>query len=143
MMNERYGAKAEPMLALYRSRYPNKSPFLIQAQIATDAGFRRNAILQAERKSALGQGSRLHVPVGFRKLRIRREVRRRSRNRCFGLVRQLPGWHRRNGVAPGEGVVGRFASAWVSLAKTGNPNNPKIPNWPAYDVANASDHDFR
>src|SRR5207302_7479531 len=33
MMNERYGANAEPMLAMYRSRYPNKSPFLIQAQI--------------------------------------------------------------------------------------------------------------
>src|SRR5580700_1877388 len=55
MMAQRYGAKAEPMLALYRSRYPNKSPFLIQAQIATDAGFRQNAILQAERKSALGK----------------------------------------------------------------------------------------
>jgi para-nitrobenzyl esterase len=27
----------------------------------------------------------------------------------------------------------RFASAWVSLAKTGNPNNPKVPAWPAYD----------
>jgi para-nitrobenzyl esterase len=29
---------------------------------------------------------------------------------------------------------GRFASAWVSLAKTGNPNHPKIPDWPAYDA---------
>ena len=29
----------------------------------------------------------------------------------------------------------RFAAAWVSLAKTGNPNNPKIPDWPAYDAA--------
>src|SRR5262249_3462089 len=52
MMTERYGAKAEGMLALYRSHYPSKSPYLIQAQIATDAGFRRSAILQAERKAA-------------------------------------------------------------------------------------------
>ena len=37
MMTERYGASAGPMLALYRRRYPNKSPYLIQAQIATDA----------------------------------------------------------------------------------------------------------
>ena len=46
MMTERYGEKAEPMFALYRNRYPDKSPYLIQAQIATDAGGRRNAILQ-------------------------------------------------------------------------------------------------
>jgi len=51
MMNQRYGAKAEPMLAMYRARYPQKSPFLIQAQIDTDAGARRGAITQAERKS--------------------------------------------------------------------------------------------
>jgi len=28
-----------------------------------------------------------------------------------------------------------FASAWVSLAKTGDPNNSKTPHWPAYDEA--------
>jgi hypothetical protein len=50
---ERYGPKAEQLLALYRGRYPGKSPFLIQAQIATDAGGRRSAILQAERKSMM------------------------------------------------------------------------------------------
>jgi para-nitrobenzyl esterase len=55
MLTERYGAKAEPMLMMYRKRYPNKSPYLIQAQIATDSGFRRHAILQAERKAAIGK----------------------------------------------------------------------------------------
>ena len=30
---------------------------------------------------------------------------------------------------------GTFASAWVSLAKTCNPNNAKTPGWPAYDSA--------
>ena len=28
----------------------------------------------------------------------------------------------------------RMAAAWVQFAKTGNPNNSKIPNWPAYDA---------
>ncbi|HYL76870.1 MAG TPA: hypothetical protein VEU96_21820, partial [Bryobacteraceae bacterium] len=28
-----------------------------------------------------------------------------------------------------------FAAAWVAFAKTGNPNHPKIPNWPAYETA--------
>ncbi len=29
----------------------------------------------------------------------------------------------------------RSHRAWVSFAKTGNPNNAKTPNWPAYDAA--------
>ena len=31
-------------------------------------------------------------------------------------------------------LADQMASAWVSFATTGNPNNPKTPNWPAYDL---------
>src|SRR5262249_61056412 len=55
LLNQRYGEKAEEILTLYRQRYPQKSPFLIQAQAFTDARFRRSAITQAERKAALGK----------------------------------------------------------------------------------------
>ena len=55
MMAERYGDKSDAMIALYRNRYPNKSPYLVQAQIGTDAGGRRSAILQGERKAAMGK----------------------------------------------------------------------------------------
>src|SRR5262249_16470395 len=48
LLTQRYGDKAEEVLAMYRQRYPQKSPFLIQAQVFTDAGFRRSAITQAE-----------------------------------------------------------------------------------------------
>ena len=47
--------KAEAILAMYRNRYPDKSPFLIQAQIATDSTARRSATLQAQRKAAQGK----------------------------------------------------------------------------------------
>jgi para-nitrobenzyl esterase len=29
----------------------------------------------------------------------------------------------------------RLASTWVAFAASGDPNNDKIPHWPAYDVA--------
>jgi len=134
MMNERYGAKAEPMLQMYRSRYPNKSPFLIQAQIATDAGGRKNAVLQAERKSALGKAAAYMYLWAFESAGFGGK---------FGAVHgtdvSASFYNFRDGVggtgSPQERALwGRFAAAWVSLAKTANPNNPKVPNWPAYDA---------
>ncbi len=135
MMNERYGAKAEGMLMLYRDRYPNKSPYLIQAQIATDAGARRSAMLQAERKSALGKAPAYMYLWAFESGGFGGK---------FGAVHGTDVSASFNNYRDGIGGTGsrqsralwdRFASAWVSLSKTGNPNNPKVPNWPAYDPA--------
>lgn len=135
MMNERYGAKAEQMLTLYRSRYANKSPYLIQAQIATDAGFRRSAIMQAERKAALGKAPAYMYLWAFESSGFGGK---------FGAVHGTDVSASFDNYRDGIGGTGsrqeralwdRFASAWVAFAKTGDPNHPKIPTWPAYDSA--------
>jgi len=134
MMNQRYGAKAETMLALYRNRYPDKSAFLIQAQIVTDAGARRNAILQAERKSAQGQAPAYMYLWNFASTGFGGK---------FGAVHGTDVSATFNSYRDGVGGTGstdqralweRFATAWVSMAKNANPNNSKIPTWPAYDA---------
>ncbi|HKA02646.1 MAG TPA: carboxylesterase/lipase family protein [Candidatus Solibacter sp.] len=135
MMSERYGARSEEMLQLYRSRYPTKSPYLIQAQIATDAGFRRSAILQAERKSALAKAPAYMYLWAFESPGFGGKF-----GAVHGLDVSASFYSYRDGIGgtgsrPQRAVWDRFASAWVSFAKTGDPNNAKVPNWPAYDVS--------
>lgn len=133
IVNERYGPKAEHMLALYRERYPNKSPFLIQAQIFTDEGARRNAMLQAERKSALGKAPAYMYLWAFASSGFDGKfgaVHGTDVSASFDNYRDGVGG---SGSRAERALWDRFASAWVSLAKTGNPNNPQIPNWPRYD----------
>ena len=134
MMNQRYGAKAEPMLALYRNRYPHKSPYLIQAQIDTDAVGRRSAITQAERKAALGKAPAYMYLWTFASGGF---------DGKFGAVHGTDVSATFNNYRDGVGGTGaeeqralwsRFATTWVTMAKNANPNNSKIPTWPAYDA---------
>jgi para-nitrobenzyl esterase len=32
-------------------------------------------------------------------------------------------------------LADKTSSAWVAFARTGNPNTPKLPQWPAYSAA--------
>ena len=45
MGGQRYAGKADEILALYKQRYPQKSPFLIQAQVFTDEGVGTEVVL--------------------------------------------------------------------------------------------------
>jgi para-nitrobenzyl esterase len=132
-LSQRYADKAGEIHAMYRKAYPRKSAFLIQAQIATDSGFRRSAITQAERKAALGKAPAYmylwtYESPGF--------------GGKFGAVHGTDVSASFNNYRDGIGGTGspqqralweRFASSWVAFAKTGDPNNAKIPNWPAYE----------
>jgi para-nitrobenzyl esterase len=125
--------KADRVLQLYRKTYPTASPYLIQARMITDRGFRANAYKQAERKAALGKASAYFYLFtwpcpGY--------------NGKFGAVHgtdvQLV-FHAYRGAIGGGGsdaktLADKMASMWVSFAKTGDPNSSAIPKWSAYDT---------
>jgi para-nitrobenzyl esterase len=124
--------KADHVLSLYRKAYPTTSPYLIQARIVTDRGFRANAYKQAERKAALGK-----APAYF-----------------YLFTWPCPGYNGKFGAVHGtdvqlvfhayRGAIGggdtdaktladKMAAMWVAFAKTGDPNCSAIPKWAAYD----------
>ena len=122
------------MLAIYRNRYPDKSPFLIQAQIAPIPPRAAARSLQAERKSALGKAPAYMYLWTFASAGFGGK---------FGAVHGTDVSATFNNYRDGVGGTGseqeralwsRFANTWVCMAKNGNPNNSKIPNWPGYDA---------
>jgi para-nitrobenzyl esterase len=127
LLDKRYKDKGADLIAMYRKYYPEKSPYLIQAMIFTDAGFRRSAIKQAELKAAQGKGA-IYM---------------------YQWEWPTPAFGGRYGAVHGLDVSGSFreardgndmlrvadqlSSSWVAFAKTGNPNNSRVPQWPTFD----------
>jgi para-nitrobenzyl esterase len=128
LIEKRYQDKGADILAMYRKYYPEKSPYLIQAMLFTDSGFRRSAIKQAELKAAQGTGAIYMYQWDW----------------------PTPAFGGRYGAVHGLDVSGSFreardgndmarvadqlSSSWVAFAKTGNPNNSRIPPWPTFDA---------
>ena len=134
LLNERYKGKGAEILELYRPMTAGKTPYLIQAQVFTDAQTRWRAITQAERKAAQGGAPvwmylwEWATPAFDGKLGA---VHGHDVDASFNLYR--------NGICgTGEGtgrlMAKRLATTFVAFAKTGVPDNAEIPHWPAYDA---------
>ncbi|HKD44280.1 MAG TPA: carboxylesterase family protein, partial [Candidatus Angelobacter sp.] len=148
LLKQRYQTKADDIYALYHSSSWNakKSPYLIQAQVFTDSG-RRNAITQAERKAALGKAPAYMYLWSFESPAFGGK---------FGAVHgtdvSASFYNYQDGIG-GSGspqqraLWATFANTWLAFAKTGEPNHPAIPRWPAYDAASRAtmvfDHEPR
>jgi len=133
LFNQRFGAKGGEILAAYRAEKPRQSPYLTQAEAFTDAT-RGNSQLQAERKAALGRApAYMYVwdwatPAFDGKFGA---VHGHDVEASFHLSRNAIGGA---GTKNGRLMSDRLAATWVAFAATGNPNNPLVPDWPAYDA---------
>lgn len=133
-LKKQLGANADRVYNLYRGDYPNISPYLIQARIATDRGFRRGAYKQAELKAAQGSASAyLYCWDWFAP----------GYDSKFGAVHGTDvavAFHDYRGPINGSGskagklMADRFGTVWTNFAKTGTPSSSLTPAWAPYDA---------
>jgi para-nitrobenzyl esterase len=126
---------ADDIVAAYRDDDPKATPFIVNARIVTDRGFRRGARVLASRKAQ--QAAKGGAPIWM--------YLWGSPSPAFGgrygATHAVDNSYTMHDVrmalsGPQDDNVrlaDEVASAWVSLAATGDPNNAKTPNWPAYD----------
>jgi len=132
------GESADRVYQLYRDTYPAVTPYLIQARIATDRGFRFSAIKQAELKAAQNGAPAYYyiwewpVPTYNGKFGAVHGV---DVGAAIHISREpMTGCGHKDGML----MVDRLAAVWMNFAKTGIPNSDITPQWPAYDLENRS-----
>ena len=133
-----YGPKAAAIHALYREYFPNKSAYLLHAQIITDAGFRRFAHLQADYESQRPQAA-VYTYLW--------EWQSPAYEGKFGAVHAMDvaaSMHNERDAILGSGsndahrACEELALALVAFAQTGNPNHRRLPHWPQFETRHRS-----
>jgi para-nitrobenzyl esterase len=134
-VREIYKDKAAAVISAFRARTPQAKPFDIWSRIAA-SGVRGSAIEQARLKAAQGRAPAYlywftwQTPVlsgrprAFHCAEIAFVFD--NTDRCETMT---------GGGEDARTLAGKMCDAWIQFAKTGNPNHPKLPHWPAFSAA--------
>jgi para-nitrobenzyl esterase len=132
LVRESFGEDSEAILAAYRQDYPDATPFGLYAAIST-ARWRLPAIAQAERKAALGRAPAYSYIYSWRTPVLD------DRPGTFHCAELAPVFdnaelcdHYSAGDPDAFLLSRQMSTAWVSFARTGNPNHGGMPHWPNY-----------
>ncbi len=130
-----FGNAADEVVATYRSDRPGEPLSDIWSAIQTDQVFRIPAIRLAELQA------RQNAPVWMYRFDWATPVFGSRLGAAHAL--ELPfvwnnfdksGMKPLLGDAPPQELAERMQAVWIAFARTGNPNTPELPAWPAYDV---------
>jgi para-nitrobenzyl esterase len=133
------GGNSEMLIDLYRKLNPGATPSDLFFLIASDYRYGAPVMKIAERRAALGkgpvhlyyftwetpvEGGRLHsphtmeIPFAFDNVQISRRIT--------------------GGGPDAMALADKLSDTWIAFARTGDPNTPKLPHWPAFNAKERS-----
>lgn len=135
----------DDVIALYRREHPEYSASEVFFGATTDSRDWRPALCEVERRATLPAGS---APTYSSEMRWGSPVEGGKWRACHAM--DLPLMfdnvtlsNRMTGTSPeAYAMADQLSSTYIAFARTGNPNNPKIPHWPAYDLKSRSNMVF-
>jgi para-nitrobenzyl esterase len=128
-------ADVEAIIAGYRSLQPESGPVDVYFEATTDARWLSGHVLQAERKVEQGGAPvwlylfNWDTPVDGGRWRSPHALE-------IGFVfDNVANSESMSGVGEEQQkIADMMADTWIAFARTGNPNNPAIPQWQPYDL---------
>lgn len=125
--------QAKSLVEAYRSDHPDVSDYELYALIVSDRIFRMVSIETANRKAARHQASVYLYRFDWRNPTgdgMKMSPHSSEHPFVFRHVDEVP-----DQVGTGADLhplQDAISGAWAAFARTGNPNHPKLPHWPAY-----------
>jgi para-nitrobenzyl esterase len=133
-VREIYGEKTLSVIGAFRQHTPRANPFDLWSRIAA-SGVRGSAVQQAKLKAAQARAPAYLYwftwqtpilsgrPRAFHCAEIAFVFD--NTERCETMT---------GGGAEARALAGKMCDAWIQFARTGNPNHPQLPNWPAFSA---------
>jgi len=137
-----YSDDSDAIIAAYKQDYPGLSLFNLYAVIAT-AKWRIPAIMQAERKAALGAAPTYSYIYSWRTPVLDDRPGPFHAAEIAFVFDNAELCDHYSARAPGAFTLSKqMSTAWTTFARTGNPNHDGMPHWPAYTTESRSNMVF-
>jgi para-nitrobenzyl esterase len=127
------GRHGDEAIQVYRKANPGATPSDIYFLIASDYRYSGPVTKIAERRAALGRGPvylyyfRWETPVDGGRLKSPHTIEIPFAFDNVKAATRLTG-----GGPEAMALADKVSDTWIAFAKTGNPNQPKMPAWPAF-----------
>jgi para-nitrobenzyl esterase len=129
------GTHADEAVRVYQKVNPGASPSDIYFLIASDYRYSGPVMKIAERRAALGKGPvylyyfRWETPVDGGRLKSPHTIEIPFAFDNVKAATRLTG-----GGPEAMALADKVSDTWIAFARTGNPNQPKMPRWPAFNA---------